>query len=37
MTPSHIESISNNPDFQQLVRRKRRLNGTLTAAMLVIY
>jgi hypothetical protein len=27
MTPE-IESIANHPDFQQLVRRKRRLNGT---------
>ncbi|MGE8390695.1 MAG: DUF485 domain-containing protein, partial [Pseudomonas sp.] len=25
MTPEHIESISNHPDFQHLVRRKRRL------------
>ncbi|GLR38677.1 hypothetical protein GCM10011247_40760 [Pseudomonas plecoglossicida] len=37
MTPEHIESISNHPDFQHLVRRKRRLNGSLTLAMLVIY
>ena len=37
MTPNDIESITRHPDFQQLVRRKRRLNGVLTLAMLVIY
>lgn len=37
MTPEHIESICKHPDFQQLVRRKRVLNGTLTLAMMVIY
>ncbi|MFP3499574.1 DUF485 domain-containing protein, partial [Pseudomonas sp. SIMBA_059] len=37
MTPERIESIAKHPDFQHLVRRKRRLNGSLTLAMLVIY
>ncbi|MDH0301644.1 MULTISPECIES: DUF485 domain-containing protein [unclassified Pseudomonas] len=37
MTPEHIDSISNHPAFVQLIRRKRRLNGTLTLAMLVAY
>ena len=37
MTPERIESIVNHPDFQHLVQRKRRLNGSLTLAMLVIY
>ncbi|MBV4491570.1 DUF485 domain-containing protein [Pseudomonas oryzicola] len=37
MTPERIESIANHPDFQHLVQRKRRLNGSLTLAMLVIY
>ena len=37
MTPERIESIVNHPDFQHLVRRKRRLNGGLTLAMLVTY
>ncbi len=36
MTPERIESIANHPDFH-LVQRKRRLNGSLTLAMLVIY
>ncbi|MBV6289891.1 DUF485 domain-containing protein [Pseudomonas aegrilactucae] len=37
MTPEDIDSICNHPDFKQLVRRKQRLNGSLTLAMLVIY
>ncbi|MEX5340824.1 DUF485 domain-containing protein [Pseudomonas sp. I2] len=37
MTPERIESISNHPDFQHLVRHKRRLNGSLTLTMLVAY
>ncbi|QXI36202.1 DUF485 domain-containing protein [Pseudomonas xantholysinigenes] len=37
MTPERIASISNHPDFQQLIRRKRRLNGSLTLVMLVAY
>ncbi|UVL22099.1 DUF485 domain-containing protein [Pseudomonas donghuensis] len=37
MTPNDIESISQHPDFQQLVKRKRRLNGVLTLIMLCIY
>ena len=37
MTPEHIERISNHPDFQQLIQRKRRLNGSLTLFMLAAY
>ncbi|MCE1114408.1 DUF485 domain-containing protein [Pseudomonas sp. zfem004] len=37
MTPEHLESINNHPDFQQLIKRKRRLNGTLTLTMLAAY
>jgi uncharacterized membrane protein (DUF485 family) len=37
MTPNDIESICKHPDFQQLVKRKQRLNWSLTLAMLVIY
>ena len=37
MTPEHIDSISKHPDFQQLIRRKRRLNGSLTLTMLAAY
>ena len=35
MTPERIASIANHPDFQHLVRRKRRLNGSLTLACLL--
>ena len=37
MTPEDIDSICKHPDFKQLVRRKQRLNWSLTLAMLVIY
>ncbi|UVJ42257.1 DUF485 domain-containing protein [Pseudomonas sp. LS1212] len=37
MTQDDIDIISRHPDFQQLIRRKQRLNWTLTLTMLVIY
>ncbi|MCY1175374.1 Inner membrane protein YjcH [compost metagenome] len=37
MTQDDIDIISRHPDYPQLIRRKQRLNWTLTLAMLVIY
>ncbi len=37
MTQDDIDIISRHPDYLQLIRRKQRLNWTLTLAMLVIY
>ncbi|WP_169392541.1 MULTISPECIES: DUF485 domain-containing protein [Psychrobacter] len=37
MDDSQVERILNNPKFQEMVSRKRKLSWTLTAIMLVIY
>ena len=37
MNDSQVQRIMNNPKFQEMVRKKRRLSWTLTAIMLFVY
>ncbi|MDO5768040.1 MAG: DUF485 domain-containing protein [Psychrobacter sp.] len=37
MNDSQIDRIMNNPKFQEMVSKKRRLSWTLTAIMLFVY
>ena len=37
MNDSQVERIMNNPKFQEMVSKKRRLSWTLTAIMLFVY
>lgn len=37
MDDSQVQRILNNPKFQEMVSKKRKLSWTLTAIMLVIY
>lgn len=37
MDDSQVERIINNPKFQEMVSKKRRLSWTLTAIMLIVY
>lgn len=37
MNDSQVQRIMNNPKFQEMVSKKRRLSWTLTAVMLFVY
>ncbi|WP_352339239.1 DUF485 domain-containing protein [Psychrobacter sp. 16-MNA-CIBAN-0192] len=37
MDDSQVQRILNNPKFQEMVSKKRRLSWTLTAIMLIVY